>query len=53
MSISGLGNFFYPEFWPIEEKEKQFEHALDYDDLDRNKKNQFEQILAHFKIFWI
>ena len=28
--VSFWSQLFFQEFWPIEEEEKQFEHALDY-----------------------
>jgi hypothetical protein len=47
-TVSGPYSFFSPEFWPIE-KEKKHLNKRRYK-FKRNKKNPFEQKLAHFKI---
>ena len=42
---------FAPEFWPIEKEQKHLNMLWIIYDLNINRKNPFEQRLAHFRIF--
>ena len=43
---------FFQEFWPIEKENHNLNIVWIMYESNRNKKNQFEQKLATFKVFW-
>ena len=44
--------YFVQEFWPIEKDKNKLNKLWIMYEFKRNKKNSFEQKLAHFKSFW-
>ena len=50
--VSFCSKKFFQDFWPIKKEKNNLNIVWIMYKSNRNKKNQFEQKLATFKVFW-